>query len=1103
MLRFIFSGLLFFIITYTNAQIPSGYYNTATGSGYTLKTQLHDIIDGHSSQSYSSIWTFVESNDLDAYYENNSTILDIYSENPSGADPYNFTAGNTRCGNQSIEGDCYNREHSFPASWFSDASPMFTDIHHLYPTDGRVNNFRGNLPFGEVATPDFTSLNGSKRGSSDISGYSGTVFEPIDEFKGDIARTYFYMATRYEDVLSSWSRPMLDGSVDQVFEDWALDMLLDWHTNDPVSQKEIDRNDNAYSFQGNRNPFVDHPEYVNNIWGTCTTPVTAPTSLLFSDVSESSFTIDFTAGDGDLRLVLVKESSAVDFDPVNGTGYGTGANTDFSSAATAGTANKVISVSGTTSITVTGLSAETTYHVEVFEYCSAGNLYLTASSLTGSTTTSAEPTPPGPSSFQYLSFNEIVMSTPGADYEIIELAGIPGLSLTNLSILTIDQSGQILIEFDLTGESIPADGFWLGANSEAGVSVSEDYVLSTGMINNTTTFLLVDNFSGSVGDDVDTNNDGTLDSEPWDEIIDELGIIESVGENVFSATTFGPDGSFLPAGAYRNSDGCGAWTLHTFDSPPVDVTPGVSNGSSCYTIFGMGAWTAGVPDGTIEAIVADDFNGSATAEVMTILSEGSVTLQNGDFLNVLGDLTNEGSVTVESGASMVNGGAISGDGSFTIMRNTTFDETTGKYSFVSSPVEEGQVSDLGTIVYEYDESELYHPSGNAGEDRYVIPSMTEMEVGKGYASAYTGTISFTGIPNSGNLSVGLTKTNHSAVDVAEADYEGFNLVGNPYPSAISLNDFFTANSTIIEENIWLWDDDNTPGAKGDNSDFITVNSLGAVSGGSRNSDWNGFIGSMQGFFVQVKEESIAGSYDLSFSNAMRSTSNNADGNFFRNNTGGKKIKLSIAGSSASFYDELLIGYVAEATTEKDSRFDAVKLITNNNGFYSFSAESKLAIQGLPLDHSSPVKLGAILPKDEQSFTITIKEISNPDQFVFLIDKKTGTVWDLKSGAYHFKTTESIVNDRFSILTTDTVNNLSEFNSAIEWIISADQISAKGLSDNQVMLQVYDLSGKLIDKGIMKQNGDLHVFDSKLTESTIYILRINDGESNHYKKIVIR
>lgn len=252
------------------------YYASASGlSGYTLKTSLYNIINGHSAQSYSSLWTFYTSYELDQYYENDNTILDIYSERPSSSDPYSFTPSSDQCGNYSDEGDCYNREHSFPRSWFGGAvSPMNTDIHHVFPTDGKVNSYRSSYPYGEVGSASYSSENGSLLGSATSSlGYSGTVFEPIDEFKGDVARAYFYMATRYENVVDDWesnstySDAMLDGSSDQVFEDWALEMLKDWHESDPVSQKEIDRNESAYSFQGNRNPFIDHPEYVSDIWG--------------------------------------------------------------------------------------------------------------------------------------------------------------------------------------------------------------------------------------------------------------------------------------------------------------------------------------------------------------------------------------------------------------------------------------------------------------------------------------------------------------------------------------------------------------------------------------------------------------------------------------------------------------------------------------------------------------------------------------------------------------------------------------------------------------------------------------------------------------------
>lgn len=266
-----------------NAQIPAGYYNNAENlNGYVLKTALHNIIsEGHTDRGYSALWSFYISNETDIYYENDGTILDMYSENPEGPDPYNFTPGSDQCGTYGSEGDCYNREHSFPKSWFGDQSPMNNDVHHIFPTDGKVNGFRSSYPYGIVGNATTTSQNGSKVGSAESGlGYSGTVFEPIDEFKGDLARAHFYMATRYENVIKSWSSSVLDGTDSTVFEDWALDLLYTWHKNDPVSQKEIDRNNAAYLYQNNRNPFVDHPEYVDSIWfpkgGTTPPPVDPP-----------------------------------------------------------------------------------------------------------------------------------------------------------------------------------------------------------------------------------------------------------------------------------------------------------------------------------------------------------------------------------------------------------------------------------------------------------------------------------------------------------------------------------------------------------------------------------------------------------------------------------------------------------------------------------------------------------------------------------------------------------------------------------------------------------------------------------------------------------
>jgi endonuclease I len=251
------------ILSFTaSGQIPPGYYDSAEGlTGQQLRAALQSIIDNHVEQTYESIWTHFQTTDD----KMNGKVWDMYSDIPGGNPTYTFTFIADQCGNYAAEGDCYNREHSFPKSWFNDAPPMVTDLFHIYPTDGYVNGKRSNYPYGEVGNISWISTNGSKVGVSSYTGYSGVVFEPIDEYKGDFARTYFYIITRYMNMVESWSSDMLSGND---FATWAKEMLLEWDENDPVSQKEIDRNNAVYQLQDNRNPFIDHPEFTGIIWGT-------------------------------------------------------------------------------------------------------------------------------------------------------------------------------------------------------------------------------------------------------------------------------------------------------------------------------------------------------------------------------------------------------------------------------------------------------------------------------------------------------------------------------------------------------------------------------------------------------------------------------------------------------------------------------------------------------------------------------------------------------------------------------------------------------------------------------------------------------------------
>ena len=259
--RLSLTGAFLCVCLWVLAQAPAGYYSGAKGkSGKELKTALYEKIAAHKERSYSQLWDDFETTDL----RSDGKIWDVYSN----ATSYLPLLG--RAGNFKKEGDCYNREHSFPKSWFGgdDDEAVYTDLFHMYPTDGYVNSRRGNYPFGETEGEEYQSNGGfSKLGLSTVEGYEGMVFEPADEYKGDFARSYFYVATAYENRIASWSSDALAGNAYPAYKDWTVTMLLRWAADDPVSQKEIDRNNAIYGIQGNRNPYIDFPGLEQYVWG--------------------------------------------------------------------------------------------------------------------------------------------------------------------------------------------------------------------------------------------------------------------------------------------------------------------------------------------------------------------------------------------------------------------------------------------------------------------------------------------------------------------------------------------------------------------------------------------------------------------------------------------------------------------------------------------------------------------------------------------------------------------------------------------------------------------------------------------------------------------
>ncbi|MGA9212790.1 endonuclease [Kaistella sp.] len=286
--------LSFLIPIFGFSQAPSGYYDGTSGlSGYALKSKLHDIVSKNINWNYDDLKTYCNLTDIDKFYDYNASnttiLLDLYSNNPTGTTAYHYTSENL-ISSANAEGLGWNREHQMPQSTYNSNYPMYSDLFYIIPADARINQLRSNYPYGEAKTgvnPFYTFTNGSKispNGTAN-SAYTGRVYEPRNEFKGDIARSLLYFVMRYEGKLNTFNFFKgttqandvcpLDGSEEKAYEDWYVAMLLKWHNQDPVSASEIARNNAVYGLQKNRNPFIDHPEWVNLIWNQ-TRSVTAP-----------------------------------------------------------------------------------------------------------------------------------------------------------------------------------------------------------------------------------------------------------------------------------------------------------------------------------------------------------------------------------------------------------------------------------------------------------------------------------------------------------------------------------------------------------------------------------------------------------------------------------------------------------------------------------------------------------------------------------------------------------------------------------------------------------------------------------------------------------
>lgn len=251
--QFILFTLLFistiFFTAIADAQIPAGYYDDAIGlTGTELKNALHDIIKNHDEPSYNDLRDYIlKESDEDP--NNSDHVILLYSGISRDKDLFGGNAGN------------WNREHVWAKSHgdFGNDPPSGTDAHHIRPSDVQVNSSRGNLDFDMGGSPVSGAPGCYKDGDS---------FEPRDAVKGDVARMILYMDVRYEGGGGELDLIVVDEvNTAPAPEHGKLSVLLEWHQQDPPDDFERNRNDVVYSYQDNRNPFIDHPEFAEEIWG--------------------------------------------------------------------------------------------------------------------------------------------------------------------------------------------------------------------------------------------------------------------------------------------------------------------------------------------------------------------------------------------------------------------------------------------------------------------------------------------------------------------------------------------------------------------------------------------------------------------------------------------------------------------------------------------------------------------------------------------------------------------------------------------------------------------------------------------------------------------
>jgi len=531
-----------------------------------------------------------------------------------------------------------------------------------------------------------------------------------------------------------------------------------------------------------------------------------------------------------------------------------------------------------------------------------------------------------------------------------------------------------------------------------------------------------------------------------------------LGTSVDNTFRIGPDAACPSSTA---STSCAAVVTGCMDpfSDNYNSSANVDDGSCTYsTITWNGSWsnTSGPGDGNAVTISSDytfSSDGKFTCDNLTVSSGATLTIDTDAALVVYGDITNNGDIIVESGGSLItyDGTSVTGN-SITIKRNTRYSD--GKYSFVGTPINQNANTigaNLGSSVYKYDETVGF---ADQGLSRWIDASSDQLVPGQGYTQAFQQEISFVGTPNDGDISIAGTFTDRTNDNV-----EGWVLVSNPYPAAISVYRFLNEN-TNLSGAVYFWDDNNSQSARGSNSDYIVANGIATTQSSTAGNEdrYNNHIGSAQGFFVKLNDGT---DLNVDFTEAMRVSDSNSDDHFFRTNSSSIPFVRINLTNDQGLFKQTVVGWVNGISDAQINRiYDAPAMnYYADEALFTYKLDQAMSIQGIS-QSKKEVPLGLNLGKSG-TYQLAFEFDHSSGQALLLKDNLTGQVVDMQE-SYTFSAEAGKIEDRFSLVTARTVLSTEETVQARIYAVDRTlYVQYPSMLTGDHLIRVYSLSGQLI------------------------------------------